>query len=435
MNEKTAVILTVILIIALSTTASHVYSELHLFGTSPEYTAPLTFPNETPGLFYVRYFTNASRVLLLFEKRENAEKFASFIQNSSVVITSDGTHADVLMKREVLSKILELADYSDVTRVPIDPYWNPQRLEKEYQDLKFLLANYSFPEPIRGYLLDRFRERSEDMEKISQAKNFMLAHKELEFYEIELIEPSHGMEYLNLSSDLAVILLAEMVLIALAVFERDRRRRALFLISFLLLTVPTYEFATYESQLKNHEGTIRYILGISENSTNRTLDGLNGSVDISCYVRSPREVENLIGAINSSEILKVEHSLRGRWLCVSFISDSPQRLLRMDKCSLSTYGYNCRRRLTEEERQVINKTEEVLKRIPKDKGYLVEWAISIYNSTVHTCPEVPGLPPGKYLTNLWIFPEEIYAPDLWLIIQILVSAVAVLFAGLLLPEK
>jgi len=66
--------------------------------------SPLASPNETPGLFYVRYFTNASRVLVLFENRENAEKFASLIRNNSVVITSDGTHADVLMKGERFSQ-------------------------------------------------------------------------------------------------------------------------------------------------------------------------------------------------------------------------------------------------------------------------------------------------------------------------------------------
>ncbi|MCD6139618.1 MAG: hypothetical protein J7J05_01510 [Thermococcus sp.] len=63
------------------------------------------------------------------------------------------------------------------------------------------------------------------MERIERAKKFMLAQKGLEFYEIELIEPSYGMEYPDLSSDLTVILLAEVALILLALLKRDRKNR------------------------------------------------------------------------------------------------------------------------------------------------------------------------------------------------------------------
>ena len=428
--KKAAVIPTVILMIALSLTAFHVHSELQ---PSPEYITPLIFPNETPGLFYVRYFTNASRVLVLFENRENAEKFASFIRNNSVVITSDGTHADVLMKRKVLAKILELADYSDVTQLPAGDYWNPQRLEKEYSDLNFLLTNYSFPEPIRDHLLDRLRARSEDMGRMERAKKFMLTHKGLEFYEIELIQP-HSTEYPDLSSDLTVILLAEVALILLALLERDRKIRAVFLISFLFLTVPAYQFAMYEKALNMHEKTIDYITEMPEKSFNWTsYKSLNGSVGLSCYVSKPYEIENLLATVNSSNIIGIEHSLKGMWLHVMFVNGNPQRFLLSKECGLDSYGYNCHKQLTKEELEVIEKTKRLLEKIPQDKRYLVKDALSRYNATISSCDEgfnPESIPPGEYMVSLYVFPKSLSLPNPQLIIQMIVSAIAVL---LLIP--
>ncbi len=438
MRREAAIVSTAILMLALSLAASHVYPELQPFSTPPEYISPLTFSNEAPDLFYVRYFTNASRVLVLFEDRENAEKFTSFIRNNSVVIISEGMHADVLMKRDVLRRILELADYSDVMRLPTDNYWNPQRIEKEYRDLDFLLTNYSFPEPIRGYLLDRFRERREDMERIERAKNFMLAHKGLEFYEIELINPPYGVKYPDLSPDLTVILLAETVLMALMVIEKNRKIRASFLISFLFLMIPAYQFAMYERDLSSYEKTVAYITKMPKKSFNRTFyNELNGSVDISCYVKSPGEVEDILELINSSGVLETGHSLRGRWLRMRFVDKNPRRFLLSKKCSLDTYGYSCPRNPTEKELQVINKTMEVLEMIPEDKRYLVKDALSRYNNTIHECDSgyLESIPPGKYMVSLHVFPETLSLPDLQLSLQMMISAAAVLFLALLLGGK
>ena len=428
--KKAAVIPTVILMIALSLTAFHVHSELQ---PSPEYITPLTFPNETPSLFYVRYFTNASRVLVLFENRENAEKFASFIRNNSVVITSDGTHADVLMKREILTKILELADYSDVTQLPAGDYWTPQRLEKEYGDLNFLLTNYSFPEPIRDYLLDRLRARSEEMERMERAKKFMLTHKGLEFYEIEVVNLPHVIEYPDLSFDLMIVMLVGIALIALVIVEKNRKIKAIFLVSFLFLVVPVYELGVYEIEVSNHENLFNYIIKAPENPFNLTsYENLNGSVGISCYVGNLDEMESLLTTINSSTI-GIEHSLKGAWLHLAFVDNHPQRFLNFKECNLGSYGYNCRRQPTKEELKVIEKTKELLQKIPEDKRYLVEDALLSYNATIHSCSEelnFKGIPPGRYLVSLYIFPKSLSPPNLQLIIQMIVSAIAVL---LLIP--
>ncbi len=431
MKRRTGIILTVILMLFLSLTTSHMYSELHPFSIPSEYITPLAFSNETPNLFYVRYFTNASKVIVLFENKENAEKFASFIQNSSVVITSDGMHADVLMKREALAKILELADYADETKLSIDGYWNPSRIEEEYGDLNFLLTNYSFPEPIKDYLLDRFRERAEDIDRIERAKNFMLTHKGLEFYEIELIEPSHSMEYPDLSSDLTVILLAEIALVILAVLERERKIRAIFLISFLLLTVPTYQLLMYERELNNHEQILSHITRTPEKHFNWTsYKSLNGSIGISCYVSNIHEIENLLAAVNSSGIVGIEHSLRGTWLHMMFVDGNPRRFLLFKECDITMYGYSCTKEPTEEELEVINRTKELLKEIPEDKKYLVEDALSSYNTTVSSCNELfnpESIPPGKYMVSLTITPSGIGVPDLQLVIQMMASVIVILF--------
>ncbi|GAB6102207.1 hypothetical protein JCM16138_14300 [Thermococcus atlanticus] len=354
------------------------------------------------------------------------------------MITSGGIYADVLMKRDVLRRILELADYSDVMRLPTDDYWNPQRIEREYRDLDFLLTNYSFPEPIRGYLLDRFRERGEDMERIERAKNFMHAHEGLEFYQIELINPQYDVKYPDLSPDLAVILLVETILMALMVPEKNRKIRAAFLISFLLLMIPAYQFAMYERDLSSYEKTIAYITKMPEKSFNRTFyRDLNRSVDISCYVKSPGEVEAILELINSSEVLETGHSLRGRWLRMRFVDENPRRFLLSKKCSLDSYGYSCPRNPTEKELQVINKTEELLKGIPEDKRYLVKDALSRYNTTIHECDSgyLESVPPGKYMVGLHVFPESLSLPDMQLALQMMMLAAAVLLLALLLGRK
>lgn len=437
MGRKVAIVSIAIVILSLA--ASHVYSEWQSVIGPPNHVVPLTFSNETPDLSYVRYFTNASRVLVLFEEGENAEKFVSFVGNNSIVIISTGIYADVLMKRDVLIRALELADYSDVMRLPTDNYWSPQRIEKEYRDLNFLLTNYSFPEPIRGYLLNRFRERREAMERIEWAKNFMLAHKGLEFYQIELINPSYGVKYPDLSSDLMVILLVETVLMALMVLEKDRKIRAAFLISFLLLMIPTHQLVVYERDLNSYEKTIAYITNayitkMPEKSFNRTsYTDLNGGVDISCQVKNAGEVEDILKIINSSGVLETGHSLRGRWLRIRFVDENPQKFLLSRKCSLDAYGYNCRRNPTEKELQVINRTREVLKQIPADKRYPVKEALSRYNTTIHECdsgyPE--SIPPGKYMVSLHVFPESPSFPDLQLALQMIISAVVILLLALL----
>ena len=428
MKEKALV-----LILALSFAAFHVYSELHPLVTPPEYITPLAFSNENPDLFYAKYFTNASKVIVFFGNKDNAEKFASFVQNNSVVVISYGTYADVLMKRGVLSKILELADYSDIAGLPIDDYWNPQRLEKEYEDLNFLLTNYSFPEPIKRYLLNRLRQREEDIDKIEKAKDFIQSHRGLEFYEIEVVNLPHNTEYPDLSFDLMIVTLVGIVLIALVVVEKNRKIKAIFLVSFLFLVVSVYELGVYEIEVSNHENLLNYIIKAPENPFNLTsYENLNGSVGISCYVGNLDEMESILTAVNSSTI-GIEHSLKGAWLHLAFVDSHPQRFLNFKECNLGSYGYNCRRQPTREELRVIEKTKELLQKIPEDKRYLVEDALLSYNATIHSCSEelkFKGIPPGRYLVSLYIFPKSLSQPNLQLIIQMIVSAIAVL---LLIP--
>jgi len=38
---------------------------------------------------------------------------------------------------------------------------------------------------------------------------------------------------------------------------------------------------------------------------------LNGSVGLSYYVSKPHEIENLLATVNSSNIIGIEHSLKG----------------------------------------------------------------------------------------------------------------------------
>ena len=86
----------------------------------------------------------------------------------------------------------------------------------------------------------------------------------------------------------------------------------MFLISFLFLTVLAYQFVMYEKALNMHEKTIDYITETPEKPFNwASYKSLNGSVGLSCYVSKPHEIENLLATVNSSNIIGIEHSLKG----------------------------------------------------------------------------------------------------------------------------